>query len=290
MSDLKPYIVLGLALGGVFALSSVSIVVVYRTTAVLNLAGGAIGAMGALIAWSVIDRAGAGQWLGFLAAIAFAGGLTLAYGVVFGPAFAQREPEVKMIATLGVLLALFGLMSLLWSPTTVRSLDLPMTGLTFEVASVSVNGTQVTSVVLALVVTAGIGAALTWTRIGTAMRSLADDRQATAMLGVPVRRVEAVAWAGAGVVTGMSGLLLANLVVLDASQLTFLVIPALAAALAGRLESLWLTFAAAMVIGVVETCLTPYASVQPYQAATPFLVAIAAVLYLSWRHPRTTRV
>jgi branched-chain amino acid transport system permease protein len=261
---LKPYIVLGLALGGVFALSSIGIVVVYRATAVLNLAGGAIGAMGALIAWSLINSEGLNQWLAFLVAIVFAGGLTYLYGAIFGPAFAQRSDEVRMTATLGVLLALFGTMSLLWSPTDVRSLSIPTTSWSFRVASVSVNGTQLLALVLALVVAAGTAAFLKWTKLGTAMRSLADDRQTTAMLGVPVRRVE--------------------------GQLTFLIVPALASALVGRLESLLLTLVAAMVIGVVESCLTPYPSVQPYQGATPFVIAIVAVLWLSRRKPRAVRV
>ena len=53
--DLKPFLVLGLALGGVFAMSGVGLVVLYRATGVLNLAYGAIGALGALISWSLID-------------------------------------------------------------------------------------------------------------------------------------------------------------------------------------------------------------------------------------------
>ena len=62
------------------------------------------------------------------------------------------------------------------------------------------------------------------------------------MLGVPVRRVEASAWLGSGLVCGTAGLLLADLLTsLDYAALTFLVISSLAAALIGRLRSLWLT-------------------------------------------------
>ena len=53
MPDLRPFLVLGLALGGVFALSGVGLVVLYRATGVLNLAYGAVGALGSLIAWSL---------------------------------------------------------------------------------------------------------------------------------------------------------------------------------------------------------------------------------------------
>ena len=54
--DLKPFLVLGFALGGVFAMSGVGLVVLYRATGVLNLAYGAIGAIGALISWSLLAR------------------------------------------------------------------------------------------------------------------------------------------------------------------------------------------------------------------------------------------
>ena len=70
------------------------------------------------------------------------------------------------------------------------------------------------------------------------MRALANDREITATLGVPVRRVEAAAWLGSGLLAGAAGLLLSNLVGLDAATLTFLVISSLAAALIARLRSL----------------------------------------------------
>ena len=93
---------------------------------------------------------------------------------------------------------------------------------------------------------------LRYTKLGTAMRAMANDREITATLGVPVRRVEAAAWFGCGVLPGIAGILLADLVALDATTLTFLVISSLAAALIARLSSIWITFVAAIVIGVVD--------------------------------------
>ena len=60
--DFQPFIVTGLALGGVYALSGVGMVVLYRATGVLNLAFGAVGAMGALIAWELINNHGWPEW------------------------------------------------------------------------------------------------------------------------------------------------------------------------------------------------------------------------------------
>jgi branched-chain amino acid transport system permease protein len=115
------------------------------------------------------------------------------------------------------------------------------------------------------------------------MRAMANDREITAALGVPVRRVEAAAWFGCGVLSGTAGVLLADLVALDASSLTFLVISTLAATLVARLRSIAITFVAAIVVGLVTSLLTPISSVGDYRDMTPFVLAAAALLFLNRR-------
>ena len=124
---------------------------------------------------------------------------------------------------------------------------------------------------------------LRYTKLGTAMRAMANDREITATLGVPVRRVEAAAWLGCGVIAGVAGLLLADLVALDATTLTFLVISSLAAALIARLRSITLTFVAAIVIGLLHDLLTPIQSLSNYRDMTPFVLAAVALLVFSRR-------
>src|SRR5260370_2231056 len=114
-SDFEPFIVSGLALGGVYALSGVGLVVLYRATGVVYLAFGAVGAMGALIAWSLIKDTGVPGWVGWLVCVLFPGAVTLAYGMGFGPALAKRDPLIKAVATPGPTLARFGAMDLLWT-------------------------------------------------------------------------------------------------------------------------------------------------------------------------------
>src|SRR5277367_6026714 len=99
-AEFQPYIVTGLALGGLYALSGVGLVVLYRATGVLNLAFGAVGAMGAFIAYSMIQpgspawimeyamkapiaysmiQAGDPGWVAWITCIVFAGIVTLGY-------------------------------------------------------------------------------------------------------------------------------------------------------------------------------------------------------------------
>jgi branched-chain amino acid transport system permease protein len=277
--DFQPFIVSGLALGGVYSLSGVGLVVLYRATGVLNLASGAIGAMGAFIAWSLINSHGWPSGLAYVVCIAVGAFLTLAYGVLFGPPLAARDPLVKATATLGLALILLGAMSWIWSDKA-RSMILPTTNWHFNVGEVLVNWTQVTALVLGIAVTAFTAIFLKVTRLGTAMRALADDREITAALGVPVRRVEAFAWLGSGLLSGTAGLLLSNLVGLDAATLTFLVISSLAATLIARLRSIPVTLVAAIVIGLVNALITPFLSISSYRDMTPFVLAAIALLLI----------
>jgi branched-chain amino acid transport system permease protein len=283
-SDFEPFIVSGLALGGVYALSGVGLVVLYRATGVLYLAFGAAGALGALTAWTLSQK-GAPAWLTWLACVAVAAAVTLGYGTLFGPALAKRDPLVKAVATIGLTLVLYGLMDLLWTTSggQARSLTLPTDNSGFTIGQITVTDTQVIALAAGVVLTAATATFLRFAKLGTAMRAMANDREITATLGVPVRRVEAAAWLGCGILAGIAGLLLADLVALDATTLTFLVISSLAAVLIARLRSIALTFAAALVVGLLHDLLTPVVSLSNYRDMTPFVIAAIGLLVLS-RH------
>jgi branched-chain amino acid transport system permease protein len=283
--DFQPFLITGLALGGVYALSGVGMVVLFRATGVLNLSFGAVGAMGALIAWQAINGWGLPQGIAWLICVLFAAVVTTVYGLIFGNALAKRDPLVKATATLGFALLLLGLMDLLWTTSggASRSISLPTDNSGFMISGINIDWTQVIGLVLGLVITIATTLFLRYTKLGTAMRAMASDREITAMLGVPVNRVLAAAWFGCGVLAGVSGLLLADLVALDATTLTFLVISSVAAALIGQLRSIAVTFIAAVVIGVITSMITPIQSITNYANMTPFALAVIALLFLSGR-------
>jgi branched-chain amino acid transport system permease protein len=282
MPDLKPYIVIGLALGGVYAMSGVGLVVLFRTTGVLNLAYGAVGALGSLVAFTMIDH-GQNEWLAYGVAILLGGVLTLLYGWFLGPPFANRDPLVKASATLGFALILLGFMQWRWT-ADVRSLRLPTSEWQYTRDWLRINVTQAIGMLFPLVVTIGTVTFLKRSKLGAAMRALADDRDNTALLGVPVRRVEASAWFVSGLLFGFSGLLLASLVSMEIASLTFSIpIAALAAALIGKVESIWVTFFAAFVIGLIQAELNAFRSLAEFRNMTPFVCAIIVLLWFGWR-------
>jgi branched-chain amino acid transport system permease protein len=293
--ELKPFIPLGLAFGGIYAVAGVGMVVLYQATGVLNLSFGAVGAAGALVSWWFIHHTGIPEVVAYLIALAFGGAATLLYGIFFGPAFAAREPLVKTMGTLGFALIVIGIMGWRAPPLTAspRFLQLPTTRWKYEISGATVNWTQIMAILFAVVLTVGTTLYLRYTKLGTGMRALANDREISATLGVPVRRVEAAAWLGSGLVCGAAGLLLADqLSTLDGSTLAFtFVISALAAAVVGQLRSLWATLGAGLLIGVVQSLLTPFfswpsldtGSLSAYRGLTPFVIAAIGLLWMGRR-------
>ncbi|MCM2451211.1 branched-chain amino acid ABC transporter permease [Agrobacterium vitis] len=272
------FLVSGLAVGALYALGGVGLVILNRATGVLNFAYGAIGAVGAMSAWQLLawNLPEPLAWGGCLAVSLL---LSLGFGLLVAPGLAKREPVVKAVATLGFALCLLGMMNLLWV-VTPRKLSLFSDMTSGDLLGMRVNGTRLIALVTGLVVTLGMGIYLARTRMGLLMRSLADNREVASVLGIPIQRVEAVAWGLSGLLAGFTGLMFGDLVRLDPAVLTSLVIPMIATTVVGRLQSIPVTFCAGLMIGVIESMLTLVKPLAPLRVAAPFVIAILALMWL----------
>ena len=120
------------------------------------------------------------------------------------------------------------------------------------------------------------------------MRAMANDREITATLGVPVRRVEAAAWFGCGLLAGIAGIMLADLVRARRHHADLHRRDLLARRRADREAPLDLvTFAAAIVIGLVHDLITPITQLTDYRDMTPFVLAAIALIAMSRRQVMT---
>ena len=247
------FVVSGLAVGSLYAFGGIGLVVLYRATGVLNLAAGAIGMVAVMAAWQLL------QW-GMAPVVAWAAGLLLAVGLALGNGgliaarMAWREPVVKAVASLGFALVLLGLVSFLFADNP-RSFGLPSDHVGIRLVGLRVTLTRIIVVVAALVFVIAIGLGLEHTRMGLQMRALANDRRLSSLIGVPIGRVELVAWGCSGLLFGFTGLMFGDLVRLQPAVVTFLVIPCIAAAIAGQLRSLPLVLIGGLTMGVIESLL-----------------------------------
>jgi len=276
------FIVAGLSLGSLYGLSGTGLVVLYRESGVLNLAYGAIGALTAFVSWQLLDT-GVPEPLVWLLAAALGAAISVAYGLGIAPKLSFRSTVERMIGTLGLALILLGGISWYWESSVRRSLSVATDGWSIELFDVRVSATRMLAAALALGVTAAVSWWLKSSTVGLHMRSVANDRELSSLLGIRVLRVETKAWAMSGALAGITGLLLGALTQLEPTVLTFAVIPIAASAIVGRLQSLWLTLFGGLVIGLVESMLTPVNSLTRYRSAAPFVVAIIAILLMQRR-------
>lgn len=272
------FIASGLAVGALYALGGVGLVLLNRATGILNFAYGALGALGAMLAWQAMQW-GAPEPLVWLLPIFVGAFFSLAFGRYIAPHLSQREPVVKAVATLGFAIVILGFMNLIWIDTP-RKLSLTTDTISLNFAGLRVTLTRLIAFGLALTVALSMGVFLARTRTGLMMRSIAADRDVAALLGTPIRRVETLAWGLSGALAGFTGLLFGSLVRLDPATLTFLVIPMIATTVVGRLQSIPITFIAGLVIGVIESLMTLYKPLAPFRAMTPFVVAIITLMWL----------
>lgn len=271
--NLLPFIASGIGLGAVYALSSVGLVILYRASGTLNFAFGAFGGVAAFLAWE-LARDGLPAPIGWLVGVALSTGIAYGYGRVFAPRLAHRDRVVRAIATLGLALFLLGGMALIWGVGVARRFALPTDFDFVLLFGVRLSVTRLVALGVSLVMVGGIGLLLSRTRIGLGMRALASDRNISAAIGVRVVEIDSFAWLINGMFAGIAGILLANINRLDPVLLTFLVIPAIAAAILARLSSLPGAFVGGMVAGMIEALLIAFPGVANLRSAGPYVVAL----------------
>ncbi|KQR90681.1 MAG: branched-chain amino acid ABC transporter permease [Microbacterium ginsengisoli] len=276
--NLLPFLVAGLVIGSVYALSGVGVLVLYRTTGVLNFAHGAIGALAAMLLWQLVPTQGRLQpAIGIAVCILIAAAAALLFGLLAGPYLARIDELRKAIATLGFALVIIGVLLFTWNDKA-RTLRLDTSSIAINVGGSRVNLTQIICLLLAVLVVVATVLAFRYTSIGMSMRALASDRELASVVGTNVRLVENVAWALSGAIAGASGILLANQTRLEPAFLTFLIIPELAAVVIGRFSSLWLTLVGGLVIGVLQTLASAWEPITAYATIVPFLIATVVIL------------
>jgi len=271
--NLLPFIASGIGLGAVYALSSVGLVILYRASGTLNFAFGAFGGISAFLTWQ-LTQDGVPLPMSSVVGVAVSAGIAYGYGRLFAPRLSHRDRVVRAIATLGLALFLFGGMAWYWGVGVARRLVLP-TDLNFVVVfGVRLSLTRLIAFIVALAMIGAIGLLLSRTRLGLGMRALASDRNISAAIGVRVVQIDTLAWLINGVFAGIAGILLANINRLDPGALTFLVIPAIAAAIMARLSSLLGALVSGMAAGMIEALLVAVPEAANLRSAGPYIAAL----------------
>ena len=274
MSDAVQFLFIGLGLAGVYGIAALGLVLVYRGSGVVNFAHGGIALLGGLA--MVETREQLGTW----PAVAFGVLVGAAIGAAIELLVMRRlrgaSPVSRLIATLA-LLAIAQQAVTLTKGTTAAFVEPILPTDTIQLGEVSVGADRMILFAI-LVVLVVVLAAAGRTRPGLALAAVAENRRAAAALGHSPDAVAVTTWALGGALAALAGILVAPLTSLSPGSTPLLVIPALAAALVGRLVSLPLMLAGAVLVGVGEAEATRYITAPGWANSVPFLIIFALVL------------
>lgn len=290
MSAYLGYLLAGLGGGAVVASLALGLVLTHRSSGVVNFAHGAMGVYVAFAFYEfrrtgdlVLPVLGLPARVHLLARPTIAAALVLAvllsaavgvatYWLVFRP-LRQAPALAKVVASLGLLLYLQELVRLRFpvagAAVQVNTRVLPDGPV--EVLGTTVTQNRLILAGLAILVTGLLAAAFRFTRFGLATRAAAGNEKGALLTGISPDRLGAANWALATVLAGVAVILIEPISGLHPTTTPMLIVPALAAALLGRLESFALTTGAGIGIGMIQSLTLGYA-VQPSTTWIPDLL------------------
>jgi branched-chain amino acid transport system permease protein len=268
-------VVSGLATGSIYALMALSLVIIYNATRTLNFAQGEMLMASTFVAWAAQRALGLPVGVTLVVAIVAAGLLGwLVERLVIRRAIGATHWDV-LIITLGLSLVLRAAAGLAFTHD-----EFPFPSL-FDSRPVALGPVRVAPISVgiiaaSLVLMAALYALFTWTRLGRAMRAVAQNQRAARLMGISVEGVYSRAWVLAAMVGAAAGVLVAPVVFLS-SKMGLIVVNGFTAAVIGGFGSMPGAVLGGMLLGVLEN-LAPLYLPSGIRYSVPFLVLIAILL------------
>jgi len=277
LAEFWQQVVAGLASGGIYASLALALVLIYRSTGVINFAQGEMATFATYIAWTLIDH-GLSFWPAFFLTLgcAFVGGVAIER-VVIRPV--ENRPVVTVvIVTIGLLILVNGLTSWIWGGA-VRKFPSPFSTRPIHVAGVAFSIQDLGIIAVCLASVAALGAFFRFTKLGLGLRAAALNPSASRLVGVRVSWMLALGWGLAAALGAVSGMMVAPVVFLEPNMMQGILLYALAAAVLGGIESPLGAVVGGLTLGVLLNLLGTYVpSLSGEMRLVAGLAVILAVL------------
>ena len=278
----------GLIFGTSYALLAMGLILIYRTTRIVNFAYGAMGAMPGSVAVGLFVAQGWNYGVAIVVGVALGVVTGAAVDVLVIRRFARSSRLVLTVASIGLaqILGAAGILVgvALGTDALIGNIETPLSGSWF-VRPYPVRGDHMLMIGVSPVVLLGLGWFLLRTDVGRAVRAAAENEDRALLLGVPVRRLQTIVWAIAGGVSTITFVTKAPFtgVVPDGLVGTTAILPGLAVAVMARFRSLPIALVAGLGLGIVEWTIRWNVRAESIFDVA-FLVAILVALLLNREH------
>ena len=269
----------GVMIGLMYALIALGFVLIYKATDAINFAQGEFVMFAAFIAAGAGDLGGLPFWPSALLAVL--GMVVLGFGierVVLRPMIGRPVISVIM-ATIGLAAVLRGFATLVFGAGT-RAINMPVGDSPVLLGPVSLPPVQLVGAAVSLVFLAAFSWFFLKSRVGVAMRAVADSQQVAMAMGINVQRYFALAWAMAGAVSALGGIVWGAMLGVD-NQLALVGLKVFPVVILGGLDSIIGAIVGGLIVGVVENLAAGY--LDPYVGGgtkdfVPYVLMIAVLM------------
>ncbi|MCR4404297.1 MAG: branched-chain amino acid ABC transporter permease [Candidatus Acetothermia bacterium] len=271
---LAQLIVSGLASGSLYAMMAIGLILVYKTTHILNFGYGDMTMFSTFIAYMLLT------WYKLPFAVAFLGAIACGFllGIIVDRGFlkmAKNAPITSLfIATLGIGMILEAVAGWVWGYDT-KPFPYIIKGPPVLLGSVVIRRHDLLVFAIAAAIALLLFAMFKFTDIGIAMRATAQNKRAARLMGINVGQIATWSWAIGVGLGALAGVLIAPIVFLDLTRMILVMIKAVAAAVLGGFTSLPGAIVGGLLLGVMEN-LTIYmpAALAPLKTTFVFLLII----------------
>ena len=250
MVDFINILVVGILLGGIYALVSVGLNLIFGVIRVVNFAQGEfvmLGMYGTFAAWAFL---GLDPYLAIVAvvpALFVLGALVQRF--ILTPL--RAEPSMQIFATFGLLLFLQNVV-LAATRGTAYSVQTPVAQLAVGIGPVQIGLARLIVLAAATAVALALGVFLQRTMLGKAIRAVAQDHRAATLMGINVHWIYMVSFGIGAALAGLAGCLLSPLYTMSPQIGTNFILPAFAVVVLGGLGSVFGAYVGGFIVGLTE--------------------------------------
>ncbi len=270
----------GLLSGVMYSLIALGFVLIFKASGVFNFAQGAMVLLAALT-FVRLNEMGINFWIALVITLAVMVVLAFLVERIILRHLVNQEHIILFMATIGLFYVLEGFTQFVWD-SDVHPLDLGIEDIPFEVAGIYISHLDIFAAVTAGALVAGLALFFNKTRVGRALRAVADDHQAAMSVGIPLHHIWVIVWSAAGVVALVAGLLWGAKVGVQFS-ITILALKALPVLILGGFTSVPGAIVGGLIIGAGEKLAEVYLGPFVGGAIENWFAYMLALVFLLFR-------
>jgi branched-chain amino acid transport system permease protein len=269
-------VISGAAAGSIYALLAVAMVLIYKTTNIVNFAQGEMAMFTTFISYTFLFQLGQSYVVSL--------GLTLILSAVAGIITEllfmrplRNAPGLNsIIVTLGLMLILNNLAAYIWGRDPLR-FPSPVSEKPLKIANLVISQLHLAIILVSGIVMLALYLFLKYSKEGTAMRAAIQNQRAALLMGIEIGRVFSLAWVVGTVIGALAGMLTAPLLFLDYNMMFMVLLKAFAAAVLGGISSLPGAVVGGLTLGMGENLIGGYLS-SSFKDSLSFMLIVAVLL------------